>query len=386
MRRYVAVAALIALLSTACNGDADGPAGFRAIALSGGSEYLEEGEWRRLEEEADLRVGDRLRTGDRGRALVRLPGDRTVELAPSSEIQVEGPVDTTLLRGSALGSTRNTLGIALGAVTVRGATGLFRVDRAYGRVKVYEGAATLPGSGWDGEIPALREIVVVSGGVSRAPRPLAVNPDDIWESSIFGKAIEVGERLTRLERGLHRQFPERPNTSAVARAIPGDVPARMVRSRLRERPVSRWAEVAVASAVASQTGEGALDELLGGMLELRDLGASWILIAAELELTERVLAAVGRISASLARVLSSISQAQAASGGGAGGGGGGGGGGGAATGGSSGSTGGSSGSGSGGGGGGSGGGGGEAAGCSPGDIVCDVVEDTLGGEPLPDLP
>lgn len=316
MRKLVMLTAVLAVAASACTGTGSGDSDYRVVALSGTVEHTDgDGEWEEVDEEADLAVGTRVRTGERGRAVVRLPDDRSVELGPGTELSVTDP-DAVLLGsgGSALASAPGSITMSLGDVGVRGVAGMFRVDRGYQDVvKVYEGSVRLPGSGWDGTIPALRQAVLISGSLSRAPRPANVNPDDRWDASLFGDAITIGDHLDRLEGGLKRQLPGTPTPDVVARAIPRKVPAKVVTSRLQRRPKGRWAEVAVASVVAMRTAdEEPVHGVLDSVLDLRELGASWIIVAAEWQLTDGVLAAVGKITTSLARVLAALAQEQAA--------------------------------------------------------------------------
>lgn len=404
MRRLVVVSALLALLAAACGrGGGDGPE-FALRALEGGVERHDGRGWQAVSEQTAVSFGDQIRTGSDGWALVTLTADHSIELAPQTTIRLRERSTAELLSGRVLVTAPRSLGIGLEDIEVRGTGGLFRVDRGFQyQVRVYEGAATIPGSAWDGEVPALREVVVVGGSVPRAPRPVSVDPGDRWDERIFASWIDVGLSLDRLEEGLERQLPGQKQRSLIARATPRPIPAEMVETQLRSRPISQWADVVLAAVVAARTeADGDPPALMQGVLSMRDLGGSWIVVAAEYRITEAILAAISQFSGALADLIAgAVADATGQGGGGPGGGagsggasGGGSGGGSGSSGGSSGSSGGSSGgsdgdgSGGGGGSGDDGGGGGPGpspspspSGCAPGDVLCELVDDTLGGAP-----
>lgn len=306
MRRIAALATILTLGATACGGDGDLSTRLAMRPLGGVVEVRDGGSWELVSDETMIALGSEIRTGDDGWAMVELPRDQTVELAPGTSLAVTQTTTSKLKTGSVLVRAPSAVGIQLQDAEVRGVGGTFRVDRDFqDLVRVYEGVVTIPGSGWEGEVTSLREVTVVAGSVPRAPQPVSLDePIHRWEERLFQGAIEIGLSLERLEKGLDRQFPSKRVRDVVAGVTPRPVPVRMVRGQLSARPLWQWSEVMVAAVLASRTeADAPVEDALLRVLALRDLGASWIVIAAELGITETVLAAIGRVSGLLARVV-----------------------------------------------------------------------------------
>lgn len=380
MRRIVAVAALLGVVGAAC-GDGEAEAGVRLVPLGGAVEVRAGDVWEEISEPIGLAIGQEIRAQD-GRARIEFPDGDEVELAPGAALRLTEPDRSDLLTGSVLATTSSAMTVGLGDIGVHGEEGTFRVDRGLQHVvRVYEGHATLPGAGWDGTVLPFRQIVLVAGGIASHPSPLRVDPNDPWDLRLFGEAMDIGLSLDRLATGLHSQLGRSKDPKLVSQVAPDGLPPAAVRSALQERPVGRWASVVVAAVLASRLAEDDVTprQAFLEILTLRDLGASWILVAAEWGFGQLILEVVSSISGALAGLVapppappSTVTSGASGSGGtsappGDGGGGGGGDGGG--------------GGGDGGGNDDDGGGGGDPPPppeCQ--DVVCEVVDGVIGGE------
>ncbi len=325
MRRLAAVILPVALAAGAC-ADAPGPGSGvpRVVPLSGDVRLVHDGEALLLEEGAQLSAGDRLLTETGGRAEVVLPGERRLELAPDAEFLLGEEDQPELLAGSALVRTGPGLSLGTGDARIEGRDTVFRVDRGFSTtVGVYRGAAFVPGSGLE-PIPALREATLVAGGaIPRGPQPLSVRPDDPWDAELLGAAIDLGIDLSQLERGLARQLPG--DAGPTITSVLDDFPKKLLSSVLRE---ARPAESVVAAVLAQEGARLAgvsLGRALEDVVDLRLLGADWIIVVAEWRLAStEVLRELGRITGLIARAVAPppAASGQAAAGGGGGGGGG----------------------------------------------------------------
>jgi hypothetical protein len=216
-----------------------------------------------------------------------------------------GPSGPELMVGSALVRASAGLSVHVGEISVRGRDSLYRLDRGVAlRVGVYDGGVTLPGSGFEGVVPGLREAVVTAGIVAREPRPLSVDPGDAWDTRLLGDAIDIGLDLDRLEDGLARQLPARDALDTLEEVLPRSLSARRALSIIRGLSPAGGL---VASVVAARL---AVDQAMPALLALRRiveelrLGASWSLVMAQWELGREALeSALARISDLVVRAL-----------------------------------------------------------------------------------
>jgi hypothetical protein len=300
MKRLVLIVAVV-LLGGACARGPEGGSGLRLLPMGGQVRVQHDESWRTVTDSVSLAPGDRVETGERGRALVELPGG-TLELQPGTELRM-GAVPE-LEQGSLLAQSVSGLAVGVGAVQVRAEEALYRLDRSFSlRVGVYGGEVALPGSGWDGTVGSLRQVGVVADTVPRGPVALQVDPSDPWDDRILGQAIEIGGSLERYQQGLADQLPHRGGRDAVARVLQLDPRAILQGVPLRA-PVSRLSEALVASVVASSAAPArkiAPEEAFRQVMALRDLGASWIVVAAEWQVARSVLEALLQVTGLLSR-------------------------------------------------------------------------------------
>jgi hypothetical protein len=303
MKRIALIVGL-ALLGGACTRTPQGGSGATLTPQGGEVSLQSDGVWRTVTDTVSLARGDRVKVSGFGRAFVELPSGM-LELRHGSTVRM-GAVPE-LERGSLLAQAVSDLSVGIGPVQARAEDSLYRLDRSFSvRVGVYQGAVSLSGSGWDGTVSALRQIGVVAGTVPRGPVALQVDPGDPWDDRLLGDAIELGDRLDRLQDGVAFQLPRRGGRDAVAAALPLD--PRMVLEGIPQRaPAARLSEALVASVVASAAGPArdvAPEDVFGQVMALRRLGASWIVVAAEWRLARSVLETLVRqVSTLLTSVL-----------------------------------------------------------------------------------
>jgi hypothetical protein len=276
----------------------------RLDPLDGPVQVLRDGEVMAAAEPMDLEPGDVVRTGLGGRALLRFPGGQFVEVAPDGELSV-GDSGPELLTGSALVRAAAGLSVQVGDIAVRGERALYRLDREVSlRVGVYDGGVSLPGSGFEGQVPRLREAVVTAGIVARQPGPLSLDPRDPWDTRLLGGAIDLGLDLEQLEAGLARQLPSRRARDTLEAVLPRTLSARKALSVIRGvSPAGGLVASVVAARLAAANAMPALSALRRVIEELR-LGASWSVVVAQWEVARgALLAALDRVSELVVRVL-----------------------------------------------------------------------------------
>jgi hypothetical protein len=304
LKRVVVFVAAFAVAAIACNGGPDARSDARLVPLSGEISVGREaaGEFV-IEREMLLAPGDAVRADVDGWARIVWPDGRIAELAPETSVRLVGSRVIELLAGSVLVRATEFLAVDVAGTRVEGQDALFRVDRRLSsRIGVYEGRVRLPGSALDDPLEALRQIVLVGDSLSRAQVPLQVDPDDPWDAEILGDAIDVGLGLLRLERGVAAQLPE--DQASALRAVLGVLPVRTLTALTPDllAPLSP-SEILLAGAVAGPVGRGSkagIRSAFERVAALRGLGASWVVVAADLGLGSRTLERVAFLSGRLA--------------------------------------------------------------------------------------
>jgi len=304
MRNTALVLAVAALLAGACA--ESGPQDVshpRLDPLEGVVEVFRDGEARQATEPTELESGDVVQTGSGGRALLRFPGSQSVEVAPLAELGV-GSSGPELITGSALVKSSTGLSVRVGEISVESRESLYRLDRDVAlRVGVYDGGVRLPDTGFEGTVSRLREAVVTAGIVPREPRPLALDPTDVWDTRFLGEAIDLGLDLDRLEAGLSRQIPARKAEATLAEVIPEPLSVNALSVISELSPAGGLVASALAVRVASDLAIPALEALRRIVGEIR-LGASWSVVVAQWEVARAALLdGLARISDLVVRAL-----------------------------------------------------------------------------------
>jgi hypothetical protein len=304
MRRALGFA-LTAIVAAACAGSPGEGGELRVTPLAGQVRLLDEDDTVLLEEETRVDPGDLLATGPGGSALLDLGGAGRLELGAQARVRVDRSPEVLL--GSVLAAA-DSGGLALraGGAEIEATDSVFRVDRSFNViVAVYRGAAEILGSGI-GPVPALRETVALSGGsVPRGPGPLVIRPDHPWDIRLLGAAIDLGLDLDRFQRGLSRTLPAGSQADAVGRALNDTLPVAVIETLLRQVAAAESVVAAEVSRAAAELSGKSLEAILDQVLDLRDEGAHWMVVAATWRLAsspvlrslERLAGAIGRLAA-----------------------------------------------------------------------------------------
>jgi hypothetical protein len=318
MKRFAVL--FVVLAAGGCSRTPTPEAGeLRVVPLGGDVRIFQDGESSILEEAITVDSGVGLITGTDGRAQVELPGGSSVELAPEAEVRVDGD-EPHISSGSAL--IRAVSGITVraglgGDAEITATDSIFRVDSDISvLLAVYEGAATVFGSGVD-QIGALQQATVVQGtDIHSSPGPLVVKPNDPWDAELLGEEIDLGLRLDGLQKGLTRQLPSGREIEAVTQTLAEDFPLSSIRAALAE--LDDAARIVIAAALAQEIERldgGSRAEILTDVVNLQSLGADWIVIVARWGLAtvaSQVLAGLGDLAASIAEAFSpSLAEAAA---------------------------------------------------------------------------
>jgi hypothetical protein len=303
MRRAIGVA-LIAVTAAACAGSSGESGELLVTPLAGDVRVLAGDDTVLLDEETRVDPGDLLVTGSGGAALLDLGGAGRLELGDQARVRVDRRPEVVL--GSVLAAAESGgLALRAGGAEIEATDAVFRVDRGFSvTVAVYRGAAEILGSGI-GAVPALREVVALSGGaVPSGPSPLLIRPDHPWDIRLLGAAIDLGLDLDRFQRGLGRTLPARSQGDAVARVLDGSLPGPVIDSLLDQFAAAESVVAAeVSRAVAELRGTSLLG-ILDRVLDLREQGAHWMVVAATWSLAgtpvlrslERLAGAIGRLA------------------------------------------------------------------------------------------
>jgi len=236
----------------------------RVIPLGGPVSLVEAGETTLLEEATTVDADVSIITQTGGRARVELPGRRSVELAPETELRVDHE-SSEVKDGRVLVRTSSPLMLHAGGAQIEASEAVFRV-----------------GSGVE-PVTALRQASVLQGGeVPLGVQALDVRRNDPWDAELLGQAIDLGLQLQDYERGLSRQLPSGRETGRVSQMLESQFPPRAIKSAVASLGSARAVVAAVVAQEAGVLQGGSPTRILArivGFIQL--LQASWIAVAAE---------------------------------------------------------------------------------------------------------
>jgi hypothetical protein len=288
--KRIAFVLVVAMFGAGCGRGPVSSRSFELLPLEGKVEIFHGDTWSTVSERTSLSSGDQVRSGPDGKARIHLPGQQTVELAPEARVLVTGPEGAEVLEGSVLAQARGGLAVALDGLEVTASEAVFRLDLGLSRrLAVYRGKAAVPGSGWDDPVTAFQQLTLVGSSAPRGPVPLQVDTNDRWDVRLLGEAMDVGLALLQQETGLASQLRDRSARRTVFQTLAKAIPAGDIRSQLAKLPP---AVVVVAATVAMSLNEDVPDRVLERILELRALGASWIVVAGLLGVGRSVITAL----------------------------------------------------------------------------------------------
>jgi len=319
--------ALMAGLAVGCSGGGGSSArlsvsGKAEVASGGGSAHPVDGS-------RTLHAGDRVKV-DAGKAVIRLSGDRQVELRTGSEVSLgssgplsgasgssgplsgasgsSGPLsgasgssgsglEPVLVAGDLLvtapgsgGAASVTATVADSVVSVSG--GSARVTRgSAATIASYDAQVTVASAGRSLKVPPLRQVAVPAAGLLPGrPSPLIFKAGDSWDQRFLGDAIDLGNQLVARSRGFTAQLgPDEGHTTGFYRQILPPLasePSFDVATLGADRSPGE-ALVGLAIAVAGTRGSFADRE--AAVFAFHDDGAAWGLVALDQGVTRAPL-------------------------------------------------------------------------------------------------
>ncbi len=294
----------------------------RLTVIDGQAEIGRPGEERReITGSRDLKVGDGVRIRE-GSTVVRLGGDRELELRPGSDLELramDGPEQArpTLVGGDLLvRSPGQPVTVTSGGEDVV-VQGVARISRGLALlVATYEGSATVTSAAKSVVVPALREVAIPAAGLFPVrPSPLDFSPDDTWDQRYLSGAIGLSAELLARSRGFSaQQTGGDTRTVDFFRALlPGLAAEPAFQASLLDsaRPPG---ETLVGAAIVLESTRGSFADRWASVFGFHDAGAPWGLVALDqgvnrIPLLAAIETAVGRspISFALPRPGSSAS-------------------------------------------------------------------------------
>ncbi len=300
-KRLVALLACVAVIGAGCAGSSGPDPVGTLTPLSGTVEILRGEAWEVVTDPLELAPGDQVQASENGAARLQVSDAGSIEIGPSSRVRLKSN-GSELMQGAAL-AQGSGFELSLGRTTISPMdTAAFRVDRGLSTtVGVYRGVAEISALGNPVQVDALWQAVIVANAVPTDPSPLVVSPTDAWDQLMLEDAIDVGLRLRRIELGVRGQLDRRAGAAElVAEAMPAPLAPQRVRSLIREHSAG-VGTVFVALALATESASpGGLLRTTNTILHRLELGASWIVVVAALDVARpNLLTAIARILAAI---------------------------------------------------------------------------------------
>jgi len=281
--------AVVTVLAVACTGGGGGSSAAR-LGVTGKVEVASGGgPFQFVDGSRTLHAGDRVKV-DSGKAVIRLSGDRQLELRNGSEITLgaaagEANLEPSLVSGDLLVTApgdKVALRVTVADSEVSVKSGSARLSRgSAATVASYDADLTVASAGRSLNVPALRQVAVPAAGLLPGrPSPLIFKPGDSWDQRLLGDAIDVGNQLVSRSRGFTAQLgPGEGRTAGFYRQIlPAleNEPSFDVASLGADRSPG---EGLVGLAITVQAKRGAFADRLASVFAFHDDGAAWGLVA-----------------------------------------------------------------------------------------------------------
>jgi hypothetical protein len=305
-RWALATAALLVTVGVAgCSRSATPAAG--RLVVDGQADVARPGEDRReVTGTRDLTAGDRVRVRD-GTAVIRLPGDRRIELRAGSDVELQSlagkaEVRPTLLGGDLLAvSGAAPFDIALTAADVA-VQGDARISRGVALlVASYKGTAQLNFGGASLTVPALRQAALpATGQFPTRVTPIEPSPADTWDQRYLSGVIELSSQLAARSEGFTAQLAGTDgHTLNYFRDLVPRLAAEPAFTAALFSPTRPPGETLVGAAITLEGKHGTFADRWANVFRFRDEGAPWGLVAMDQEVSrvpvlEIVDGAIGR--------------------------------------------------------------------------------------------
>lgn len=242
-----------------------------AVEVRRGTETIE------VEGGFDIEPGDVVATSGGGTAQLRLGGDRRIELAPGSSLEVLDDDSVESISGSLLVSTGPPTDVSFSGARAAASDGDFRVDTRMTTTRVGSYGAKVIVSA-PGEpratLTSLFQASVAAGDVSRA-MPYQFADDDEWDRKRLADVISLDEDLRRLAAGFENQLGRSRPDLDLYRDVTGRRDIRFMKPYLRRPP----SDLVIGYVVANSSGDP-LKEAFASVLSLRAADGAWGVIAA----------------------------------------------------------------------------------------------------------
>jgi len=285
------VVVTVAYLAVACTSGGGGARSAR-LSVNGKVEVAAGGASSRLVDgPRTLHAGDRVKV-DSGKAVIRLSGDRQLELRNGSEVAFGtasggANLEPSLVAGDLL-VTASDHSVALGVTVTVAETevsvsgGSARLSRgSAATVASYDADLTVASAGRSLKVPARRQVAVPAAGLLPGrPSPLIFKPGDSWDQRFLGDAIDLGNQLVARSRGFTAQLGpgEGRSTGFYRQILPNleSEPSFDAASLGADRSPG---EALVGLAIAVAGNRGAFSDRLAAVFAFHDDGAAWGLVA-----------------------------------------------------------------------------------------------------------
>lgn len=296
-RRVICLAAVLGLIAGACTLGRGDSRPMQLRVLKGSATIHRGGETEAVKSEAGIQAGDRVVLSRSGIAQLNLAEGREFELI-SADVRVASETQLDLRKGSVLAALVGPGAVEVDGVRATTDRSTFRVDRAISmRTGVYTGSVEVRLGSERLRIPRLRQAVIAGGEIPGTEKPLRIDPQDRWDRRFLQAALDLDLRLANFGRGLEAQLGPGSGLDFFNRVLPvGDL------GFLSPFLGNRRSDVLIGLAIAAEASGGSLrrtSRTFDRAFTLWNDGASWGLIAFELEVTQQSL--FGRLLDALRR-------------------------------------------------------------------------------------
>jgi hypothetical protein len=261
---------------------------------SGTVELLRDGEVIGVGDLASLQPGDVVQADRGARAILRLQGDRIIEIAAfktKARVRIANGARIEAQSGNLLARAQAQTEVVFGDVEASGSGATFRLDRglASSRAAVYKGRIRLTAPGERSlSVSRLRQASIAVDDVPGMADPYRINADDPWDRQLLGHVLDLEEELTLLATGFQNQLGRQRPTLAFFRALAKGRDVSFMRPYLRRAPAT---DLLIAFNIALRAQEDSVKHAFKQAFKWFERGASWGVVAELLNVRGRILIA-----------------------------------------------------------------------------------------------